>query len=142
MRRVAFRQNLHCCVLGRFQQELCANFFEAFVGMVPGRIDPTMVSTILSHSPGGASSKLCTHMAQIFRNGEHLSKYDYGPEINLKVKVHTMLDLRIIKLRILFSSERQCSRTDDLIFTGLRDVSSRALQHVECGCSNCAHRRR
>jgi len=73
------------CDSGRFQQELCANFFEAFVGMVPGRIDPTMVSTILSHSPGGASSKLCTHMAQIFRNGEHLSKYDYGPEINLKV---------------------------------------------------------
>ena len=57
-----------------------------------------MVSTILSHSPGGASSKLCTHMAQIFRNGEHLSKYDYGPEINLKVKVHTLLDLGIIKL--------------------------------------------
>ena len=101
-----------------------------------------MVSTILSHSPGGASSKLCTHMAQIFRNGEHLSKYDYGPEINLKVKAHTMLDLEIVKLHILFSSERQCSRTDDLIFTGLRDVSSRALQHVECGCSNCAHRRR
>ena len=85
--------------------------------MVPGRIDPTMVSTILSHSPGGASSKLCTHMAQIFRNGEHLSKYDYGPEINLKVKVHTMPDLGIFKLHILFfSSERQYSRMDDLIF--------------------------
>ena len=63
-----FAKNI--CDSGRLQQQMCAAFFELLVGMKPGRIDPGHVSTFLSHSPGGASSKLCTHMAQIFRNGD------------------------------------------------------------------------
>ena len=73
------------CDSGSYQRIVCSYIFAAAVGMEPGSIDPDMIPAIMTHMPAGVSTKTMTHLAQMFRNGEHFSKYDHGREGNLKV---------------------------------------------------------
>ena len=73
------------CESSSLQHKMCRDFFALSIGMEPNAMDPSMAPIYMSHMPAGTNIKTMVQMGQMFRNGNHFYKYDYGMLGNMRV---------------------------------------------------------
>ncbi|XP_047004161.1 lipase 3-like [Schistocerca americana] len=71
------------CSDGAFTQDICSNLMFMIGGFNEAEMNKTMLPVILSHTPGGASSKQFIHYGQEIKSG-HFRQYDFGAFGNLQ----------------------------------------------------------